>query len=408
MNRKLAFAGVLGVMLLASLTGFGAGVIVDRQYLPQGENPNIALIRQAAGTIQSEYVRADGIKPNQLTYSAIAAMVESLGDVGHSRFVSPELLKQERATEGGYYEGIGAEVQFKDGRVVIVAPFPGSPAEEAGLHPGDIIVQVNGEDMAGLDLSEVVQKVKGPPGSKVTLTILDPAKDATRTVTLPRRQITISSVTWQQVPGTQIAHVHIAVFSQGTTDGLKKALGAIQSAGLRGIILDLRNDPGGLETEAISVASQFLKDGDVLLAKDAHGKITHLAVEPGGLATEMPLVVLINEGTASASEVVAGAIQDARRAQLVGATTFGTGTVLDQFNLSDGSALILATEEWLTPAGRTIWHKGLAPDVEVSQDPSLPFLLPDALKGLDLSQIKSSGDRQFLAALDIIGKAIAG
>jgi len=167
-------------------------------------------------------------------------------------------------------------------------------------------------------------------------------------------------------------------------------------------VLDLRNNPGGLVNEVVTTASQFLASGNVLLEKDAQGKTTQVPVQEGGQALNIPMVVLINEGTASAAEILAGALQDAGRAQLVGATTFGTGTVLGQFNLSDGSELLVAVEEWLTPKGRVIWHKGINPDVPVALSQTAVHLLPEAEAGMTSEQLKSSGDDQLLKAIQLL------
>jgi carboxyl-terminal processing protease len=187
---------------------------------------------------------------------------------------------------------------------------------------------------------------------------------------------------------------------------LEQALKDIRQQGMTGVILDLRNDPGGLLDEAIGVTSQFLGSGNVLLEKNAKGEIKSVPVKPGGVATDMPLVVLINGGTASAAEITAGALQDAHRAKLVGETTFGTGTVLNEFNLSDGSALLLATEEWLTPAGRVIWHRGISPDVQVGLAPTASPLAPEAEKGMTPAQWRDAHDDQLQRGLELLTSSI--
>jgi carboxyl-terminal processing protease len=283
----------------------------------------------------------------------------------------------------------------------------GSPAQQAGLHPGDIILKVNGENVAGMPIDQVVGRILGPAGTSVTLTIMTPGTEETRDVTLVRAHITLQNVIWRQLPGTRIAHVRIVAFSQGVTDDLERALREIQQEGLAGVILDVRSNPGGLLSEAIGAASQFLESGNVLLEKDAQGKTTAVPVLKGGLAPDLPLVVLIDAGTASAAEIVSGALQDAERARLVGETTFGTGTVLNEFKLSDGSALLLATEEWLTPNGRTIWHQGIAPDVQVTLEQGTSPLLPQAEEGMTPAQLQSSGDSQLLRALELLNQAVA-
>jgi len=208
------------------------------------------------------------------------------------------------------------------------------------------------------------------------------------------------------LPGTAVAHVRIAAFSQGVTDDLKKALADIQEQGLTGIILDLRNNPGGLLSEAIGTSSQFLDPGqNVLLRQDAQGQVKAESAKRDGLALNLPVAVLINQGSASASEIVAGALQDNGRAQLVGTATFGTGTVLNEFGLSDGSALLLATEQWLTPNGRHIWHQGIEPNVPVALGSDQPLLQPETERALTAQELQGSDDIQLLKALELLTTA---
>jgi carboxyl-terminal processing protease len=411
MKRSLACLGIVMLAILVLAAGLGGGVLLDRQVLltfdppsniPVGADANFQLMAEAWNTIENHYVDQPAINPQLMTYGAISGMVDSLGDTGHSRFLDPQMVQQEQNYTQGQFEGIGAYVEMKDGNVVIVAPIDGSPAQKAGLKPGDIIVKVNGTDITGLPLDQVVSQILGPVGTSVTLTIMDPNTGTTRDVTLVRAKITVKNVSWHQLPGTTVAHVRIIGFSQGITDDLKTALADIQSQGMTGIILDLRNNPGGLLSEAVGTASQFLAGGNVLLEKNAQGQTTPVPVESGGLAPNIPMEVLINQGTASASEIVAGALQDAKRAQLVGEITFGTGTVLNEFSLSDGSAVLLATQEWLTPDGHTIWHNGLKPDVAVALPQGVFPLFPAAEQDMTATQLQDSQDTQLLRALQLL------
>ena len=416
MRRNSVYVAIfLAAMLLAACVGLFGGVMLDRQVLakgdaqvtvPNGTESDFRLIVEAWQTIQNQYVDQSAINPQKLTYGAISGMVDSLGDTGHSRFLTPEMLAQEHQLTSGEFEGIGAEVEMKNGNVVIVAPIDGSPAQKAGVRPGDIIVAVNGEDVTGQTLEQVVSKVLGPAGTTVQITLKDSRTGKERTVTIQRARIKINNVTWNMIPGTQIAHLRIAAFSNGVTDDLKKALKQIQDQGAKGVVLDLRNDPGGLLSEAVGVASQFLKDGVVLQEKDAQGKIQNVSVESGGVATDIPMVVLVNEGTASAAEIVAGALRDNGRAQIIGETTFGTGTVLNEFQLSDKSALLLATQEWLTPKGNTIWHKGIEPDIKVSLPSDVTILLPEEESGMSPEAFQKTQDAQLLKALDVLKQKI--
>jgi carboxyl-terminal processing protease len=186
------------------------------------------------------------------------------------------------------------------------------------------------------------------------------------------------------------------------TADLRKALAEITHDGLNGIVLDLRNNPGGLLDEAVGATSQFLKGGNVLLIKDARGTIKPIPVKRGGTAISIPLAVLINSGTASAAEIMAGALRDAHRARLLGVKTFGTGTVLNEFALADGSALLLAVDEWLTPAGRVIWHKGITPEIEAGLPSEASPLLPEEEQNMTVAQLKESKDEQLLRALELL------
>ena len=370
--------------------------------IPSDATANFQLMAEAWNTIQKFYVNRTAVKPQPMTYGAISGMVDSLGDTGHSRFLTPEMVKQERNFSKGKLEGIGAEVQKKNNQVVIVAPLDDSPAQRAGLKPGDIILKVNGEDVSGLPLEQAVSRILGPPGSTVRLTILNPNTGRTVEVALVRARITLHSVDWERLPGTRVAHVRIIAFSNGVTKDLRKALMKIQQEELTGLILDLRNNPGGLLDEAVATASQFLRNGNVMLEKNAVGGVTPVSVREGGVALSIPMVTLINGGTSSGAEIVAGALQDAHRARLVGEKTFGTGTVLEPLSLSDGSALMLATQEWLTPAGRVIWHQGISPDVLVSLSPDVTPLIPKTERGITGAQLLASGDEQLLRALDLL------
>lgn len=412
------FSGCVGLLIAVVLllgAGLAGGIVLDRQvlakYSPGGNiSPDDAadfqLMAEAWNTIQQSYVDRPAIQARTLTYGAIGGMVDALGDTGHSRFLSPEMVQEQHNFTTGQFEGIGAYVEMKEGHVVIVAPMDGSPAQQAGLHPGDVILKVDGENVAGLPIDQVVSCILGPAGTSLTLTILTPETGQTRDVTLVRAHMTLQNVTWQRLPGTQIAHVRIVAFSQGATEDLKKALGEIQHQRMTGIILDLRSNPGGLLSEGVGTASQFLESGNVLLEQDAQGEITPVPVVEGGLVPNLPLVVLVDPGTASAAEIVSGALQDAGRAELVGETTFGTGTVLNEFTLSDGSALLLATEEWLTPEGRLVWHQGIAPDVQLALPQGTSPLLPEAEAGMTSEQVQSSGDVQLLRALELLSQSV--
>jgi carboxyl-terminal processing protease len=371
--------------------------------LPSSTDVNLDLISEAWQAIQQHYVDRTAIDGLKLTYGAIAGMVNALGDTGHSRFTTAEAYKSEMNSLQGSntFEGIGVFVESRNGQTVVVAPIDGTPAQKAGILPGDIIEKVNGEDISGLAIEQVIPKILGPAGTTVTLTILTPTTNLEKELTLTRAKITVANVTWQALPGTTIAHLRIVQFSNGSTDDLKKALEEIKKQNMTGVILDLRNNPGGLVDEAVGVTSQFLSGGTVYLEKDAAGKEKKIPVSKGGTGTQIPLIILVNRGSASASEITAGAIQDAGRAKVVGEITFGTGTVLTSFPLSDGSVLTLAIREWLTPKGRVIWHKGLTPDEEVKLDLNVQPLTPEGERTMSAADLQASKDKQLLRAIEL-------
>lgn len=411
-SNQLLVAAVVAIFLGGALSG----VVLDRRALIEtgfaapgsGEKHlDMALVEQAWRVIQAHYVDRSAIVSRKLTYGAISGMVDALGDTDHSVFLTPAMVAEERSSLRGEFAGIGAEVKKKNKHLVIVAPLDGSPAEKAGLRPNDVILKVDGVDVASLSLQKAVQDIKGRPGTHVSLTILSPKTEQTRMVTLTRARIHVQSVSWQMIPGTSLADVRIAVFSKGTSQELQNALSDARKGGADGAVLDLRSDPGGLFAQAISVASEFLHGGNVVLSKNVHGKVTPVPVKKGGGKFDLPMVVLINGGTASAAEIVSGALKDAKRAELVGEKTFGTGTVLQEFPLSGGSALLLAVREWLTPDGHSIWHVGIVPNVKVALPESDSALIPLEMKGMTKPQVQASSDVQLKRAMQLLRKQIA-
>lgn len=394
------------ITLLALILGLFAGMALQRVAafgrIPWNDGPDMGLISQAGNLIHRYYVDRAAEKAPTLTYGAISGMVNALGDTGHSRFLNPFMVKEMAEMEKDKFQGIGAEVQSKDGHIVIVSPMDGSPAERAGLKPGDIILQVNGHDVSGQPLDQVVEEIAGPAGTKVTLTILTTTAGHTRQVTITRATFKMHNVTWHMIPGTNLAQLRIASFDKGVDSDLRKALAEIRKEPAAGMVLDLRNNPGGLLDQAVDCASEFLKGGNVLLEKNASGEEKPIPAKHGGKATGIPLVVLVNGGTASGAEIMAGALQDAHRATLVGQTTYGTGTLLNEFKLADGSALLLAIKEWLTPAGDVIWHKGIAPNVVVALASGVSPVFPESESHMSAKELEDSGDAQLLRAVAIL------
>jgi len=398
---RRGFATALGLTLALS-----AGVALDRWLLNAGVPPDATdefqLMSQAWRAIDHYYVDRSQVRHTAMAYGAINGMAESLGDTGHSVFLTPQQARKADSAVQGKLTGVGIEIRSRDHQTVVVAPIDGSPAQLAGVRAGDVIMEVDGHPITGLSFAQIAGKISGKVGQTVELTVLNPHDGQRREIKIVRAAMKVNNVSWQRVPGTALAHVRIAMFSEGESADLRKALLEIQTQNIKGIILDLRNDPGGVLDEAVGTASQFLKSGNVLWEKDAKGAITPVPVQAGGVAPDIALAVLINGGSASDSEIVAGALRDAHRATLVGETTFGTGTVLTQIQLSDGSSLLLAVQEWLTPDKRSFWHKGIEPDLKVEMAFEVPPLLPIVEHEMTEKQLHAYGDAQLLKAIELL------
>lgn len=318
---------------------------------------------------------------------AIRGMMDSLGDP-HSSYMDPDQYLEANMPIVGEYEGIGAWVDATGEYLTITSPMQGSPAEKAGLKPGDQIIAVDGEDMTGIDGTLVIRKVLGPAGSTITLTILRESEDGAEQfdVTFQRANIIIQSVESKMLPD-DIAYIKLNSFGVNSTDQLKSALKELLAQNPKGLILDLRNNPGGDRNTAVEIASQFVPEGVIMYQEYGDGTNDTLEAIPGGLATDIPLVVLVNEGSASASEIVAGAIQDHQRGILVGMTTFGKGSVQNWIPLvNDEGAVRVTIARWLTPNKRTIHDLGLEPNitVELTEEDFLAKRDPQLDKAIEL------------------------
>jgi carboxyl-terminal processing protease len=408
---------VLLVVLAVTLVAFGAGVVLGHSDLlsrlgvapllagpaQAQDNPaDFHTFWQAWDIIHAHFIDRQALDTTNLEYGAIQGMVAALGDDGHTVFLTPQELAGRQADLTGKFSGIGAQLGVKDGLPVIVAPFDGSPAEKAGVKAGDIIMKVDGEDVTSWPLDQVASHIRGEAGTQVALTLLRPEESKSLEITIVRGEIVVPAVSWAMVPGTEVAFLRLSQFSANATEELVASLKEAKAAGATSLILDLRNNPGGLLDQAIQVSSQFLKDGNVLQQEDAQGRRKAYPVKPGGVAVDVPMVVLINQGSASSSEILAGAIQDHKRGSLVGETTFGTGTVLESFVLDDGSALMLGTSQWLTSNGRLIRKQGIEPDVRVELPIETDLLSPSDVERLTASELLQSQDAQFLKALTLV------
>ncbi|MCB0164295.1 MAG: S41 family peptidase [Anaerolineae bacterium] len=302
---------------------------------------------------------------NERVYGAIRGMVASFGDQ-HTSFIDPVRAAIMSENMQGSFEGIGATIRMDEaGRLIVADPMPGRPAFEAGLRPDDIILEVDGESVDGLSLQEAVLMIRGPANSTVVLTVFREGELKPFDVSIVRAKIELEVVE-SKLLESKIGYVRLTQFSSGAADKLIEAIEDLQDEGAESLVFDLRSNPGGLLSEAVNVSSLFVEDGTVVVERLKGGEEKVFEAKSGYNVTgDMPLVVLVNGGSASASEIVAGAMQDLKRATIVGEQTFGKGSVQLPHGLADGSELRVTIAEWLTPAKRQIHGEGIAPDIEV-------------------------------------------
>lgn len=397
------------VILLAGIVGYFIGVNkIDFQwanYRPHvevtGKEPppgvsklDLTQFWTVLEKIETDYYDKSAIDSQKLLNGAITGMVGSLDDP-YTVYLPPTQNSDFKQGLAGQFSGIGAELGMEEKQIVIVAPLAGSPAEKSGVKAGDAIVQVNNEYVLGWSLNQAVEKIRGPQGTKVALTILPKSAKETKVITIVRDTITVNSVTtWikpvkevdkitqtailKQNPDEKVAYIRLSQFGDNTnqewlTMANKLSMELKKDATIQGIVLDLRNNPGGYLTDAVFISSEFLKVGlPVVLQDDGQGRQGKLSVERNGLMVDVPLVVLINKGSASASEIVAGAFRDYDRAILIGDTSFGKGTIQSAEDLGQGAGLHVTIAKWLTPNGTWVHKKGLTPDLLVALLPDEP------------------------------------
>ncbi|HLG78392.1 MAG TPA: S41 family peptidase [Ktedonobacteraceae bacterium] len=365
------------------------------------------LFQQAWQTVDEHYVDRKNVNYQKMAYAAIQAMVNTLQDNGHSRFMDPTTVQNENQQLSGKFTGIGIylrqDAQTK--KILVTSTIPGAPAEKAGLKPNDVLTAVNGTSLEGKDISFTSKLIQGDAGTSVTLTVQRAGEPQPLHITMTRAEIQAPNVFMHYLPDSHTAHISIEQFSDGTAGQVKEAVTKAKGLGATRIILDLRNNPGGYLSEAVNTASLFLKSGNVLLTQDSSGQRTPVAVNGNPIDTTDQMVVLVNENSASAAEILAGALQDNKRATIIGTKTFGTGTVLEQFKLDDGSAILLGTQEWLTPNGHFIRETKISPDTghTVTMDPAL-VLSPNTenQSNMTQAQILAGQDTQLAAALQFL------
>ena len=362
------------------------------------DNPlHSPLFGQVQELMRTKYLRASELDQQEMLYGAIAGMVNSAGDP-YTSFFDPEQNEEAESQLSGKYEGIGAELGYNDEKqLTVIAPIKDSPALKAGIRAGDIILRIDDKDTQNMTLTEAVALIRGEANTEVALTILHKGADSSEVITITRQQITITSVdlSFEDNPETEakdssIAYIKLSRFGDTTDTEWDKAVDEVISRNARGLVLDLRNNPGGYLTSAIHIASEFFNDGVIVGQEDASGKVNNFTVDRRGRLQDIPVVVLINQGSASASEIVSGALQARDRAEVIGVKSFGKGSVQQVIDLPNETSLHVTIARWLLPNGQNIDREGIKPDKEVE--------LPD--------DATAENDAQFDAALKAIGSAV--
>lgn len=400
---RLAVIG-LAIAGVAFLAGWFSNQAYTNSYSGGSDSQKYAnLIQQAWVTVDQNYVDRKAVNYQQMSYSAIQAMLAVLNDKGHTRFLTPADVQAEQQQLSGSFTGVGLYLNQDPTtkQLIISSPIPGAPADKAGFKHGDIIIDVNGTNVVGKDIASVSSLIQGPAGTTVSITIQRPSTHQTLTIKVARAVIKVPNVIMHYIAQDHVADIQLVQFSDGVSDQLKAALIQAKKLGATKFILDLREDPGGYLSEAINTASEFIPNGNVLLEQDSSGHRLPIAVNGNTVDTKDTLVVLVNGDTASAAEIVSGALQDNHRAIIMGVKTYGTGTVLQEFPLSDGSAILLGTQEWLTPNGSFIRSNGITPNIVVPLDKNGVILTPNTENSANMTeqQILSSGDNQLNAAI---------
>ena len=361
MSKTMKIMAVTLLLVVSLALSFSVGCTLGVKTSPN-TGQGLDTIEEAWGIIFRDYVEREKLDASALSQGAIKGMVEALADP-YTAYLKPETYQMSLSNLEGKFEGIGAYVGVKDKQIVIIAPIADSPAAKAGIRAGDIILEVDGRSAAEMSLEEAILHIRGPKGTPVRLLILHQGETEPEEIEIVRAEIKETSVDFKM--RGDIAYININHFSESTDRELSPVLESLTREGATGIILDLRSNPGGLVEAVVDVASHFLKEGIVLSVLDNQGKQTSLSVKPGGVTTDLPLVVLTDNYSASGSEVLAGALQDYARATIAGTRTYGKGSVNTLHSLSDGSGLYLTTARWLTPKGRLIEGKGITPDYEL-------------------------------------------
>jgi carboxyl-terminal processing protease len=365
MLRRVGDKRVLLLVLAAVLLSMYTGVVMAKRSPFQNETyENLKVFTEVLSYVEANYV--EEVDPNKLVYGAIRGMLRTLDP--HSSFMPPDVYREMQIETEGRFGGLGIEITIRDDILTVVSPIEGTPAFRAGIEPGDQIVKVDGESTKDMSLVDAVKKLRGPEGSAVTISVLRKDFAEPKDFTLTRAVIQIKSVRWKKLPD-DIGYIKLRSFQKTTSEELADALHDLDEQHVRALVLDLRNNPGGLLEQAITVSDEFLEPGKLIVytkGRLAGQNMKGFSKNERAYITQS-MVILINEGSASASEIVAGALQDLGRATVMGTQSFGKGSVQTIIPLSDGSGLRLTTAKYFTPKGREIQGKGITPDVVVEE-----------------------------------------
>lgn len=368
---------VVGPMIAVALL---CGILIGKGWEPTGHASEtyeeLKTFSEVLNQVQKHYV--DETKPKDLIQGAIRGMLATLDP--HSAYMTQEMYKEMQVETKGEFGGVGIQIGVKDSRLAVIAPIEGTPAHRAGIKAGDFIMKVNDDTTKDLTLMDAVQKMRGPKGSKVNLTIQRDGTPDPMIFTLVRDTIKIESVKSKLIDN--LGYVRLTQFQEASGRDLAKAIKQFRDQKVQGAILDLRNNPGGLLTAAVDVSEQFLPNGKlVVYTKSREGKKDEWFAKSKDQLEDLPVIILVNEGSASASEIVAGALQDWGRAVIVGTTSFGKGSVQTILPLGDGSGLRLTTAKYYTPKGRSIQSTGITPDIVVKLAPPAPAKAAEGKSG---------------------------
>jgi carboxyl-terminal processing protease len=376
-----------------------------------------AQVREVMLLANKHYVDADAVGAEQLAEHALSGLTRGLDP--YSEFLRPTAFRSLEEEIESKFGGIGVQVEEVDGRIVVVAPIAGTPGERAGILRGDALVKVDGADVRGLKLDQFIGRLRGKPGTEVTVTIERGAPARELEYRLKRELIRVESVRDAQMLADGLGYVRLSVFAEKTGDEFAAAVKKLRAEGLRALVVDLRNNPGGLLTAAVAVAEVFFPEGELIVYTEGRAKTdrVELRAGDGGERLTMPVAILVNGGSASAAEIVAGAMRDTRRAVLVGEKTFGKGSVQTIFPLSDGAGLRLTTARYYTPSGASIHKKGIAPDLTEPMTPEeekavfLARLRPDIIDPAAFQEkfgVPPAEDKQLAAAVRELQSELAG